>query len=80
MVKNKKFVSVKRAVWAAAISIVLVICSFNFNQRNVAVLATRTLSRQIMDYALNLVIFFLVVYLLLTFFAYLISLFTRRTD
>jgi hypothetical protein len=68
----KLFLSLKRAIWSAVISLLLVIYAMNFVLRNVNILAERTLSRQIFDYILNFLIFFVVIYLLVFIIAIII--------
>jgi len=68
----KLFLSLKRAIWSAVISLLLVIYAMNFVLRNVNILAEITLSRQIFDYILNFLIFFVVIYLLVFIIAIII--------
>lgn len=65
----------KKRVWAAAIlSLVLIFYFFNFVQRNVDIIETRSMGRRIFDYGLNFAIFFVVIYLVLTLLIYLYKL------
>jgi len=61
------FLSKKRALWSLVLSVGLVIFAMNFVERSIKILANRTTGRIIFDYALNIVIFFIVIYLLITF-------------
>jgi hypothetical protein len=67
------FISISRGIISAVLSVLLVIFSFNFVQRDINILATRTLSRQIFDYVFNFLIFFIVIYLVITLGTYLIK-------
>ncbi len=72
--KGKKiFISKKRALVSVIASLLVVFYAFNFVPRNINIIATRSLSRQIIDYVLNFIIFFIVFYLVLTLIAYLIK-------
>lgn len=65
----------KKRVWTAAIlSLVLIFYFFNFVQRNVDIIETRSMTRKIFDYGLNFAIFFVVIYLVLTLLIYLYKL------
>ncbi len=74
----KLFLSSKRAIWSAVISLLLVIYAMNFVLRNVNILAERTPSRQIFDYILNFLIFFCVAYLLLYIITIIINAFRKE--
>ena len=65
------FISKMRTIWSAILSIILVIFAMNFVERNMEILANRTTSRIVFDYALNIVIFFIVIYLVLSLFAFI---------
>jgi len=65
------FLSKKRAIVSAVLSIILVIFAMNFVERNVKILAEATTARIIFDYFLNIVIFFIVIYLLITFLMFI---------
>jgi hypothetical protein len=67
------FISIKRGMISAVLSVLFEFYSFNFVQRNINILATRSLSRQVADYVLNFLVFFIVIYLVLTLGAYLIK-------
>ena len=60
-------------------SVLIVILSFNSVPRDVAILASRTPMRQMLDYILNFVIFFVTVYLLLSLFTFIINKFSPRS-
>jgi hypothetical protein len=66
MLKNKI-----RLTLSAVFSTLFVYYCFNFVPRNVAILATRTLERKILDYILNFAIFFVVFYLILELLAFI---------
>lgn len=66
MLKNKT-----RLILAAGFSVLAVYYFFNFVPRNVAILATRTSERIILDYTVNFVIFFVVFYLILSLGVYI---------
>ena len=66
MRKNKT-----RIIISSLASILVVFYVLNFVPRNVMILASRTLPRQILDYIVNFLIFFAVVYLLITLFLYI---------
>jgi len=66
MIKNKL-----KIIISSIISIVFVFYAFNFNPRNVAILATRSLGRQIFAYILNFVIFGVIIYLILSLFVFI---------
>ena len=65
------FISKMRAIISAILSIILVIFAMNFVERNIEILANRTTGRIIFDYALNIIIFFIVIYLLITFLMFI---------
>jgi uncharacterized membrane protein required for colicin V production len=67
------FISLKRGIISAVLALLLEFYAFNFVARDIGIIATRSFSRQIVDYALNFVIFFIVFYLVLTLAAYLIK-------
>jgi hypothetical protein len=67
--ENKKI----RGIISAVLALLLEFYAFNFVARNINIITTRTLSRQILDYAFNFVIFFIVFYLILTLARYLIK-------
>jgi len=67
------FISIKRGIISAVLSLLLEFYTFNFVPRNIGIMATRSLSRQIGDYMLNFLVFFIVFYLVLTLGAYLIK-------
>jgi hypothetical protein len=65
--KNKfKLISKIRIIVSAIASILLVFYFFNFVPRDIAILASRSLGRQILDYALNFAVFFVGFYFLLS--------------
>lgn len=59
-----------RLIVSLVISILTVVYLFNFVPRDIAIIASRTPARQVLDYTLNFVIFFVAVYLLLTLLAF----------
>jgi hypothetical protein len=65
--------SVKKIIISAVLSVLLEYYAFNFVPRNASIIATRDFSRQIFDYAINFIIFFVVIYLVVTLFTYLIK-------
>jgi len=67
------FISKKRALVSAIISLLFEIYAFSFVPRNINIIATRTLPRQILDYVINFVLFFVVAYLILTPLSYLLK-------
>ncbi len=67
------FISIKRGIISAVLSLLLEFYAFNFVARDVRIIASRSFSRQIFDYLLNFVVFFIVFYLVLTLIAYLIK-------
>lgn len=67
MLKSKS-----RVIVSLVASVLIVIVSFNFVPRDVAILTSRTPPRQVLDYILNFIIFFVAVYLLLTLFTVII--------
>jgi hypothetical protein len=65
----------KKRVWAAVIlSLALIFYFFNFVQRNIDIIETRSIARKIFDYGLNFAIFFVAIYLALTLLIYLYKL------
>jgi len=64
--KFKNFISRRRIAISLIISAVFVFVSMNFNPRNVNILASRSLSVVILDYVLNILLFFVVIYLVLS--------------
>jgi hypothetical protein len=60
------FWSKVRAIISAVLSIIFVVISMNFSQRNVNILAQRSMESIIFDYILNIVLFFVVFYLLIS--------------
>jgi len=60
-----------KIIVSSVVSALFVFCAFHFNPRNIAILASRSLERQIFAYILNFVIFFVVVYLVLSLFNFL---------
>jgi len=65
------FLSKTRAVISGILSIILVILAMNLIERNIEILANRTTGRIVFDYALNIVIFFIVIYLVLSLFVFI---------
>jgi len=65
------FLSKTRAIASAVLAILFVIFAMNFVGRNIGILAARSTGRIIFDYALNIIIFFIVIYLLITFLMFI---------
>jgi len=65
------FISKKRAIISTILSIILVIFAMNFVSRNVNILTQRSGGRIVFDYALNIVIFFIIIYLIITLVAFI---------
>lgn len=59
-------ISWKMILLSFGLSVLFVIYSMNFIPRNIAIMAERTLSRQIFNYAVNILLFFVVIYLILS--------------
>lgn len=72
MTEIKMRLSKKRALISAIISLTFVFYAFNFVPKNINIIETRSLPRQIFGYGLNFVLFFIVIYLILTLIARLI--------
>lgn len=71
MKKSWRFISKTRIIIAGVLSILLVFYFLNFIPRSVNILASRTFVRQILDYLLNFVIFFVATYLPLAAISFL---------
>jgi hypothetical protein len=71
-------ISAKRGGICAVITIILEWYAFTFNPRNAAIIATRSTSRQIADYVLNFVIFFLVIYLFTSLIIFIVRKFVSK--
>lgn len=67
------FLSLKRAIWSGVATLIVEFYLFNFVARNINIIASRTLGRQIFDYILNFVIFFAVIYLVVTLIVYIVK-------
>lgn len=67
------FISLKRAIWSAVGAIIVDFYAFNFVPRNINIIATRSLSVQILDYIFNFAMFFAAIYLIVTLIVYLIK-------
>ncbi|MDP2873936.1 MAG: hypothetical protein Q8N84_01400 [bacterium] len=65
MLKNRY-----KIVVSALASLLMVFYLFNFIPRNVMLLASRTPTRQVLDYLLNSALFFVGIYLLLSLVAF----------
>lgn len=65
------FISTKRGVVSVVLALLLEFYAFNFVPRNINIIVTRSLTRQIFDYILNFAIFFIVIYLLVTLIVYI---------
>ncbi len=72
-----KFISTRRIGLSLPLAIALVAYSFLFVPRNINILTTRTPLVKVLDFALNLVLFFVVIYLVASFLAYLIEIIFR---
>ncbi|HBL51798.1 MAG TPA: hypothetical protein DDZ05_01055 [Candidatus Blackburnbacteria bacterium] len=72
MNKITAYISKKRALASAIISLLFVFYAFNFVPRNINLLETRSLLRQLLAFGLNFVLFFIASYLILTLIASLI--------
>lgn len=76
-----KFYSSRRFNAALALATLSVIYLFNFVSIYINILASRSLGRQILAYALNITLFCAVFYLIVTIFAYLYSIaFGKKTN
>lgn len=69
----KMFISLKRAIWSAVGAVIVVFYAFNFVPRNINIVATRSLSVQILDYIFNFLMFFVAIYLAVTIIVYIIK-------
>lgn len=58
------FVSKPRIIFTGMISALFVFYVFNFVPRNINIIASRSLERQIFGYVLNFVLFFIAIYIL----------------
>jgi len=67
------FISLKRAIWVGAGAIIVDFYAFNFVPRNINIIATRSLSVQILDYIFNFLMFFAAIYLAVTLIVYFIK-------
>jgi hypothetical protein len=65
--------SIRRGIIAGFLTLLFEFYAFNFVPRNIAIMATHSLSAQKVDYLINFLLFFIVFYLVLTFGAYLIK-------
>lgn len=76
--KKFAFVSKSRVIVTTVLSILFVFYAFNFVARNTNIIASKTLGVQVFDYALNFVIFFVVIYLALCLLSFIYQkIFTR---
>ncbi len=73
------FLSIRRGILAAVLALVLEFYAFNFVPRNIAIMATRSFSRQVNDYLINFLLFFIGFYLVLTFAAWLIKKYSPKS-
>lgn len=62
-----------RIMISSVFSAILVFYSFNFIPRNVSIIASRSLGRQIIDYILNFVLFTVVIYLALSLISFILK-------
>jgi hypothetical protein len=65
------FVSKSRGIISSILALVLIFYAFNFIPRNINIIATRSLGRQIFDYLLNFLIFFIVIYSVSSLFSFI---------
>jgi uncharacterized membrane protein required for colicin V production len=65
--------SFRRGIIAGFLALLFEFYAFNFVPRNIAIMATRSLSAQKVDYLINFLVFFIVFYLVLTLGTYLIK-------
>ena len=70
--------SLKRMIWSGVLALILDFYAFNFVARNINIIATRSLERQIFAYVLNFILFFIVIYVVLTIIYYIVKLFTSK--
>lgn len=68
-----------KIIITGVISILAVYGSFNLVPRNMAILASRTPGRQIVDYLINFVLFFIVIYLLWSLAAWMVKKISSRS-
>jgi surface polysaccharide O-acyltransferase-like enzyme len=73
------FKSKSRIIISSIVSVILVFISFNFNPRDIAILATRSVGRQIFDYVLNFVIFFAAIYLIISLLIFVYNKFVPKS-
>jgi hypothetical protein len=69
--KSTKFISKSRIAISLIVAAIFVFMAMNFNPRNINILATRSTIRIIVDYALNIALFFVIFYLLTTLAVFL---------
>ena len=67
------FLSLKRAIWSGVAAIIVVFYAFNFVPRNMNIIATHSLSVQILDYIFNFAMFFVAIYLVITLIIFIIK-------
>jgi Mg2+/Co2+ transporter CorB len=72
-------ISKGRGIISAVLALALDIYAFNFIPRNIAIMASRSLSWHIADYVVNFLIFFVVFYLVLSLAAWLIKKVSPKT-
>jgi len=77
--KTMNFISKSRIATSLVVSAIFVFISMNFNPRNVNILATRSLGVVILDYIFNIVLFFVVIYLVLSAIMFLYSKISKRS-
>lgn len=73
------FISIRRGIIAAVLSLLFEFYAFNFIPRNIAIMATRSSAIQKVDYVTNFLIFFVVFYLVLTLTVWLIQKFSPKS-
>lgn len=77
--KRWSFISVPRAAVTAVLALLLVFYALNFTPRAVMILATRSFVVQVLDYILNFLLFFVVIYLIASLFAFIIRSFRPKS-
>jgi hypothetical protein len=73
------FISKVRAIISAVVALILVFYALNFTPRAIAILATRSFVVQVLDYIVNFLLFFVVVYLAATLVAFIIRSFRPKS-
>jgi hypothetical protein len=73
------FISRPRAIITAVLSLLLVFYALNFTPRAIMILATRSFVVQVLDYIVNFLLFFVVIYLVATLAAFIIRSFRPKS-